>query len=101
MTTKHQKLALWFIIISVNVVMAFSGTVHFVQCWPLERLWQPKSPGQCWPRITVIRINMFVAAYSGVMDIVLALMPWIVVWNAVISKKEKLSALFATSMGVL
>jgi hypothetical protein len=100
-TTKRPKVALWIIVITINLVFAASGTVHFVQCWPLERLWQPKSPGQCWPRITVIRINVFVAAYSGFMDIVLALIPWIVVWNAAISKKEKLSALFATSMGVL
>jgi hypothetical protein len=49
----------------------------------------------------VIRLNIFVAAFSGFIDIFLALLPWIIVWNAAISKKEKLSALFATSMGVL
>ncbi len=100
-TTRRPKLFLWFIIVSVSLVMTASATVHFAQCWPFARLWHPNSPGSCWPRIIVIRYNVFVAAYSGVMDIVLASMPWIIVWDASISKKEKLSALFATSMGVL
>jgi hypothetical protein len=92
---------LWFIIVSVNLVLGASATIHFAQCWPVERLWNPDSPGRCWPRLVVIHYNIFVAAYSGFMDIVLALLPWAIVWDAAISKREKLSALFATSMGVL
>ncbi len=35
------------------------------------------------------------------MDIVLAILPWKIVWNVAINKKEKLGALAAMSMGVL
>jgi hypothetical protein len=35
------------------------------------------------------------------MDIVLAILPWKIVWNVAINKKEKLGALVAMSMGVL
>ncbi len=35
------------------------------------------------------------------MDIVLALLPWKIVWKVAIDKKEKIGALFAMSMGVL
>jgi hypothetical protein len=100
-TTRRPKVLLWFIIVSVNLVLGASATIHFVQCWPIERLWNPESPGSCWPRPVVIHYNIFVAAYSGFMDIALALLPWAIVWDAAISMKEKLSALFATSMGVL
>lgn len=88
-------------IISVNLVLGASATIHFVQCWPVERLWRPESPGRCWPRPVVIGYNVFAAAYSGCVDIVLALLPWLVVWAETISKKEKLSVLVAMSMGVL
>lgn len=100
--TNHRvKLLLWFIIVSVNLVLGANATIQFAQCWPPPRLWHPGGSGSCWPRYVVIRYNIFVAAYSGFMDIVLALLPWMIVWNATISMKEKLSALFAMSMGVL
>lgn len=40
-------------------------------------------------------------AYSGAMDIVLALLPWKIVWKAKIYKREKVGALLAMSVGVL
>jgi hypothetical protein len=40
-------------------------------------------------------------AYSGVMDIVLALLPWSIVWNLQMKKKEKIGVAVAMSMGVL
>lgn len=41
------------------------------------------------------------AAFSGLMDIVLALLPWKIIWAVTINKKEKLGALVAMSAGVL
>jgi hypothetical protein len=35
------------------------------------------------------------------MDIVLAILPWKIVWNVAINKREKFGALAAMSMGVL
>lgn len=82
-------------------MLGANATIQFAQCWPPARLWHPGGHGSCWPRYIVIRYNIFVAAYSGFMDIALALLPWMIVWKAAISMKEKLSALFAMSMGVL
>jgi len=42
-----------------------------------------------------------IIVYSGVVDVVLAMLPWKIIWNVSINKKEKLGALFAMSMGVL
>jgi len=39
--------------------------------------------------------------YSGALDIVLSLLPWKIVWNVAINKKEKVGALIAMSFGVL
>jgi hypothetical protein len=41
------------------------------------------------------------AVYSGILDIILAILPWKIIWNVVINKKEKVGALVAMSMGVL
>jgi hypothetical protein len=39
--------------------------------------------------------------YSGTLDIVLAILPWKIVWNLTINRREKLGAMVAMSMGVL
>jgi hypothetical protein len=40
-------------------------------------------------------------AYSGAQDFVLALLPWTLVWNLQMRKKEKIGVAFAMSLGVL
>ncbi len=41
------------------------------------------------------------AAFSGLMDIVLALLPWKIIWTVAINKREKLGALVLMSVGVM
>lgn len=100
-TSRFFTRLLWATIIIVNLVFATNATAHWVQCWPPPRLWNGDAPGKCWRRIVMIRLNIAVSAFSGSVDILMALLPWIIVWNAAISRREKLSALFASSMGVL
>jgi hypothetical protein len=40
-------------------------------------------------------------AYSGIMDIVLALLPWKIIWEMEMSRKERIGAICAMSLGVL
>jgi hypothetical protein len=40
-------------------------------------------------------------AYSGLQDFVLALLPWTIVWNLQMKKKEKMGVAFAMSLGIL
>ncbi len=39
--------------------------------------------------------------YSGIMDFVLALLPWKVIWKLQMKRKEKVGIALAMSMGVL
>jgi hypothetical protein len=57
--------------------------------------------GKCFPSKIVQDYNTFVATYSGVMDIVLALLPWKIIWTVAINKREKLGALVAMSAGLM
>lgn len=45
--------------------------------------------------------NTFTASYSGAMDIVLAILPWKIIWGLSMTKKEKFGVSLAMSMGVL
>jgi hypothetical protein len=40
-------------------------------------------------------------AYSGCMDFILALFPWVILWKLQMKKREKFGILIAMSMGVL
>lgn len=39
--------------------------------------------------------------YSGAMDIILALLPWKIIWTLTMNRKEKVGVLVAMSMGIL
>jgi len=100
-TTGRVRWFVWFIIVSVNVVLGVSGTMLLVTCWPTEKLWHPEVEGRCWSSKIGENYQMFASAYSGLMDIVLALLPWRIVWTAAIFKTEKIGALVAMSLGVV
>ncbi|KAK6084336.1 integral membrane protein [Seiridium cupressi] len=96
----RQKIFIWFIIISVNAVLGVSGVTTWTRCWPLEKTWVMSLTGTCWSYSINVHYNIFTAAYSGLMDVTLALLPWNILWGLSIDRKEKLSALAAMSMGV-
>jgi hypothetical protein len=39
----------WFIIVTVNLVLGFAAAIMWIQCWPVAKLWTPEMPGTCWP----------------------------------------------------
>ncbi|KAI0459064.1 hypothetical protein F5B21DRAFT_338097 [Xylaria acuta] len=95
------KCAVWFAILTVNVVMGLSIIFTWVQCTPVEKNFNIFIPGSCWPKAPLIGYNAFVAAYSGAMDIILALLPWKIIWNMNMSRKERFGAICAMSLGFL
>ncbi|KAK4149827.1 hypothetical protein C8A00DRAFT_37577 [Chaetomidium leptoderma] len=96
----RMRQVILFIIISVNLVLGSNGVIHWVQCWPVEKTWHYHMEGSCLPADVVRNYNTAVAVFSGVMDIVLALLPWKIIWGSAINKREMLGALLAMSAGV-
>lgn len=113
---------LWFVIITMNVVNILAALFVFVQCKDPRHLWNPAIPSKCWPDSVFTNFSLFVGgkqlvldpscskanlaacshlAYSGAQDFVLALLPWTIVWNLQMKKKEKFGVAFAMSLGVL
>ncbi|KAK1756749.1 hypothetical protein QBC47DRAFT_443316 [Echria macrotheca] len=102
LTEGWMRKFIWALIISMNVFMGVTGLINYIHCWPLDKLWDFTGavPGTCWPIEVVVNYDIFSAVYSGVMDIVLALLPWKLLWNLQMQKKEKIGVIFAMSMGV-
>ncbi len=118
-STGWTRRSIWFIIMTLNVVLGASATFQWTKCVPVQRIFNGSVPGECWPVNIVTNYNTFATgkqlpiwtnqlstitnnpAYSGVMDIVLAMIPWKIIWGMSMNRKEKLGVLFAMSMGVL
>lgn len=98
---RWMQICLWVIIVTMNFFMIFSALINFIQCTPVEKLWNPMAEGSCWdPRINV-GFGIFAGAYSALMDMMLSLIPWAIVWNLQMKRREKLGVAVAMSMGIL
>lgn len=95
------KVVLGFIIVTMNVVNVLAALFVFLQCKDPRHVWNPAIPSKCWPTYVFTDFSLFVGAYSGAQDFVLALIAWTLVWNLQMKKKEKLGVGIALSLGIL
>ncbi|KAF2734537.1 hypothetical protein EJ04DRAFT_576797 [Polyplosphaeria fusca] len=96
-----QKWMLWFVIISLNLVLGLNTILIFSWCQPVQKLWNFSSPGTCWDAQLVIRIAVAAGSYSGIMDLLLAVFPVVLLWNLRIERREKVGVCVAMSLGVV
>lgn len=47
-TQKWQKMLLWWIIVSMNIVMGLCAILYLAQCQPTAHLWDFSIPAKCW-----------------------------------------------------
>lgn len=60
-SSRWMRWLVWFIIISVNIVLGCQGLVQWIQCWPVPKRWIDGMPGSCWPA-TIVQNYMTFAA---------------------------------------
>ncbi|KAJ5790453.1 uncharacterized protein N7518_007464 [Penicillium psychrosexuale] len=97
---RWMVILLWFVIVTMNIVNILAALFVFLQCKDPRHLWNPMIPSECWPSHIFTHFSLFVGAYSGAQDFVLALLPWAIVWNLQMKKKEKLGVAVAMSLGI-
>ncbi|KAK3314369.1 hypothetical protein B0H66DRAFT_504351, partial [Apodospora peruviana] len=95
-----QRAVIWFILVSLNLVMWVCGLSLFFQCWPVRKAWDLDAPGTCWDSRVQVNIGIGAGAYSAAMDFGLAVFPTILIWHLQMGKREKLGVLLAMSLGV-
>lgn len=122
---KWHKVLLWFIIISMNLVMDLCAILFVVKCIPVEGNWNTSINAKCWPIEAVNNYAIFAGgkfyllclidgkrksrpffltlakAYSGMMDFMLAHLPWKIVWSLQMKTREKIGIGLAMSLGIL
>ncbi|KAL4797223.1 hypothetical protein BDV19DRAFT_359160 [Aspergillus venezuelensis] len=92
---------LWFVIITMNIANFLAALFVFVQCEDPRTNWDKSIVSKCWPDYVFTNYSLFVGAYSGAQDFLLALLPWTIVWNLQMKKKkEKLGVAIAMSLGI-
>ncbi|KAK2766965.1 hypothetical protein FQN54_006281 [Arachnomyces sp. PD_36] len=97
---KWQIVVLWFIIVTMNLVMLLCAVFYIAQCENPESLWNQKVKSKCWDPAFATNFAIFAGAYSAFMDIVLAMLPWTVILNLQMKNKEKFGVACAMSLGL-
>ncbi|KAK4164281.1 putative integral membrane protein [Cladorrhinum sp. PSN259] len=95
------KGVIWIIIVTVNLVLWSAMISMWTKCTPVQKIWIDGVEGSCISGETIVKFYQFTAGYSGAMDIILALIPWPLIWKITMDKKEKVGVAIAMSMGVV
>ncbi len=71
------KKVTWFCIISMNIAMFLSALLPCVNCTPVQTVWDLSvQRSTCWNQRVIVYYDIFLAAYSALMDFMLAFLPW-------------------------
>jgi hypothetical protein len=62
--TSWHKWTIWFVLVTHNVTMWAAGIIMFVQCSPVEKLWNIALPGTCWDNRIAIYYSVAVGGMS-------------------------------------
>ncbi|KAK4159550.1 hypothetical protein QBC43DRAFT_373786 [Cladorrhinum sp. PSN259] len=103
LTFGWQKWFVWFILISMNIIIAINATMNWVGCDPIQKSWDPATPGTCdFDRVLpiIIFVGNLGGGYSAACDFVLAMMPWLIIGKLSIRTREKVGIGIAMSLGV-
>lgn len=97
-TEGFMRIVVWGAIACINIFMGLNAVFSWVGCGKAtERL----NIQNCINADVVLDYGVFAACFSGVMDIILAMLPWKLLWGLQMQLKEKIGVALAMSMGVL
>ncbi|KAK3377230.1 hypothetical protein B0T24DRAFT_237074 [Lasiosphaeria ovina] len=91
---------IWFLLVSMNLITAANMFIIWFKCAPIAKSWNPFMEGTCISSDASNGFGVFWGVYSGVCDIVLAFVPWRLVWNLQMHARDKLGVAIAMSIGV-
>lgn len=86
--------------ISMNLLMVCDALYSWVECQPSRKHWEIFTDGTCWSPDIAVKLGIAAGAYSGCMDVIMAILPWRIIWETRMERKEKAGVLVAMSMGL-
>ncbi|KAK0755141.1 hypothetical protein B0T18DRAFT_315992 [Schizothecium vesticola] len=96
----RTRIFLWFAVVSMNLFFGTAAMLFWVGCSPVEKAWNLFVPGKCWSQYVPVLFMIFTSAYSGIMDLIFAIIPWKIIMRMQMETKEKIGVALAMSMGV-
>ncbi len=54
-----MKAVVWFILVSMNVVLGLSALFLWIRCSPIQKLWDVTVDGVCWPEYIPVNFSIF------------------------------------------
>lgn len=100
-TKGTMKYVIWFIMISMNLVLTFNAILQFLWCQPAYVAWHSGQGGTCWSKNVIVYYSVAAASYSATMDILLAMVPWAVIMKLQMQTREKIGIAVCMSLGVM
>ncbi|KAG8354018.1 hypothetical protein FVEN_g8237 [Fusarium venenatum] len=91
---------LWFLIITMNIIMNLVIVFSFVKCAPARKVWHSNLPGTCWNPLVATYYNVFAGAYSGLIDLILCILAWVIIWKLSMRTREKIGVGVALTFGI-
>ncbi|KAF7891936.1 hypothetical protein EAF00_008238 [Botryotinia globosa] len=96
-----HKWILYITMFAVTGIAVICALFDFIRCDPIAHVWNPYIPAKCWvstEQFTAISITVGVT--SAAADLILAALPWIILWKLNIKKKEKVLITSSMSLGI-
>jgi hypothetical protein len=99
--TIHQwhKWVLYILILVVSLGCFVCALFDYIRCDPIESIWNFFIPGKCWMDAKgFTTLSAVVGGISAAADFILAILPWFILWNLQMKRKDK--NLIASSMSL-
>ncbi|KAH6640141.1 putative integral membrane protein [Chaetomium tenue] len=98
-----MKAVIWFIMITMNAIMGTAMLFMWIKCQPFAKVWDSSLDGWCIDPNKIVTLFQWSAGWSGAADVILALLPWGILFGMrqSLSNKERLGIALAMSMGVV
>jgi hypothetical protein len=71
------------------------------KCTPFEKVYNNDAQGTCWDKKKLAKFQLFAAYYSAILDFVLAFLPWHILKNLTMKRREKFGVAVAMSLGAI
>ncbi|RKU42915.1 hypothetical protein DL546_002653 [Coniochaeta pulveracea] len=100
--TGWQRYLVWFLIISMNGLLAVNAITTWMAACDRIGLdhYEAVLPG-CWKVEDSVIVAMVANAYSAIVDFILALLPWKIIMGLQMKRHEKIGVAVAMSLGLL
>ena len=108
----RTRVFIWFAVVSINLLFGMAAMFFWIGCTPLEKAWHPFMPGSCWSPNVIVTYGIFTSgiflpflfnslpslhisrglmesqAYSGILDLIFAIIPWQIIMRLQMETKE-------------